>query len=58
MGIKWLEFACRITGQSPKMMLVNFYLVGTLLLVAAGIMIVNIAPKKKDKAGENIKPSA
>lgn len=30
----------------------------SLLLVAAGIMIVNIAPKKKDKAGENIKPSA
>ena len=30
----------------------------SLLLVAAGIMIVNIAPKKKDKAGDNINPSA
>ena len=39
MGIKWFEFACRITGQSPEMMLVNFYPVGRKSMSGFGIKI-------------------
>ena len=39
MGIKWFGFAFRIAGQSPEMMLVNFYPVGRKSMSGFGIKI-------------------